>query len=965
MSEISFTVGRYHGLTNSHHGVFNTMPEDHSKFIFVTQKHDPQDPRYPLPVKHREKAIKEVAPKDTSVVPVQSAYHAFEHAVDHARKNNINTVNVHVGDDRGTEMNRLAGHKDFNGININVRPIERGSLGGHSGTALRDAARAGNTKQVNSMMAPVSDKTKKEFIKHMQKTNENFDHENIPTWFNLEEFYAFADAYDGVSELITEQEMTKEKPLTRQMKLDDARSNPDGDETVDRDRKRTDRAASRDNMKTNPWPELAIVRTTQDGKLRIIPKADFSYKKHELVTGNIKGLPPRGEVTPQTTFSVMQEPDFEQSKTSKRLIQMFGLDSPQMGGGQAAPEGQAVTADPEVAPMNPMMMGPPPQPPRLPPDGKEITGKGSINPDWDHSVNDIDAGIVHAWNQATGNNPFNGLLADNDLNKVGESETLEAAGFRAIEKIMQKVPANFEAIMLTPGEQKVNTNWSDIGGMDNTPATNVYFKPKDKKDTAQEVIKATMKIGMAKIISDPIANGPPLFNAVSMSDVGQSLAQNTKVKEFVKNTTKKLNESFVSLAAVQAKTEREKKNTIDELPEVAEAQRMSNEISSGIENIFTQDKNFKKEITRESLTGELKFGADSIASANSIISGNKDGTNTNLVPITDEYIEMISKIPRMMLAFKSPMFDLDVPQSEQESQSFNYRTALQMQSGKNLQPVPMEQNKINLKNMISLKEEDGGGDGVGDAGSVGAAGYGMSDYDPDIQRYDDTTTNYTEPSYTGQFKDYGTGNSQEYLRSAIENIGDDVFKLMEFMQLGVESIDTEPINFAEYTMDKSTKYNEIEMNGKKIRIPIDPNFEMITTEEVEYIDTMFDLIIMERNYKREYETFHGKPEQRKRRSKRVLARRKLEKEGRVSKGDGKDVDHKKPLRNGGTNSDSNLRVRDKSSNRAENGKRKSVREEHGAGEEGTTNLLNKYIQGTPGQFLKKKKKGESKPCQKK
>ena len=39
MSEVSFTVGRYHGLTKAHHGVFNQMPEDHNKFVFVTQKH--------------------------------------------------------------------------------------------------------------------------------------------------------------------------------------------------------------------------------------------------------------------------------------------------------------------------------------------------------------------------------------------------------------------------------------------------------------------------------------------------------------------------------------------------------------------------------------------------------------------------------------------------------------------------------------------------------------------------------------------------------------------------------------------------------------------------------------------------------------------------------------------------------------------------------------------------------------
>lgn len=63
-----------------------------------------------------------------------------------------------------------------------------------------------------------------------------------------------------------------------------------------------------------------------------------------------------------------------------------------------------------------------------------------------------------------------------------------------------------------------------------------------------------------------------------------------------------------------------------------------------------------------------------------------------------------------------------------------------------------------------------------------------------------------------------------------------------------------------------------------------------------------------RNYKKEYAKYHGTAAYRKRRSMRVLARRKLEKMGRVRKGDGRDVDHKRALSKGGTNGLRNLRV---------------------------------------------------------
>jgi hypothetical protein len=68
-----------------------------------------------------------------------------------------------------------------------------------------------------------------------------------------------------------------------------------------------------------------------------------------------------------------------------------------------------------------------------------------------------------------------------------------------------------------------------------------------------------------------------------------------------------------------------------------------------------------------------------------------------------------------------------------------------------------------------------------------------------------------------------------------------------------------------------------------------------------------------RNFRREYDTYQGTPEQKKRRAKRNNARRKLMREGRVHKGDGKDVDHKGGISKG--NSKSNLRVVSKSKNR--------------------------------------------------
>ena len=73
--------------------------------------------------------------------------------------------------------------------------------------------------------------------------------------------------------------------------------------------------------------------------------------------------------------------------------------------------------------------------------------------------------------------------------------------------------------------------------------------------------------------------------------------------------------------------------------------------------------------------------------------------------------------------------------------------------------------------------------------------------------------------------------------------------------------------------------------------------------------------VLARDYKAEYKAYHARPEQIKKRAMRNAARAKLMKEGKVKKGDGKDVSHVKALDKGGTNGDG-VRVQSKSANRS-------------------------------------------------
>jgi hypothetical protein len=73
---------------------------------------------------------------------------------------------------------------------------------------------------------------------------------------------------------------------------------------------------------------------------------------------------------------------------------------------------------------------------------------------------------------------------------------------------------------------------------------------------------------------------------------------------------------------------------------------------------------------------------------------------------------------------------------------------------------------------------------------------------------------------------------------------------------------------------------------------------------------------MTRDYKQEYANYDGTEAVKKKRAQRNKARRMLEAKGVVHKGDGKDVDHKKPLSKGGTTVISNLRAKPAAANRS-------------------------------------------------
>lgn len=73
-----------------------------------------------------------------------------------------------------------------------------------------------------------------------------------------------------------------------------------------------------------------------------------------------------------------------------------------------------------------------------------------------------------------------------------------------------------------------------------------------------------------------------------------------------------------------------------------------------------------------------------------------------------------------------------------------------------------------------------------------------------------------------------------------------------------------------------------------------------------------------RNYRKEYDSYHSKPKQKKNRAARNAAR----KRAGLKVGDKREVDHKRPLSKGGSNGRKNTRIVSRSTNRKKGSKRR-------------------------------------------
>jgi hypothetical protein len=518
-----------------------------------------------------------------------------------------------------------------------------------------------------------------------------------------------------------------------------------------------------------------------------------------------------------------------------------------------------------------------------------------------HGATEMESGILFAFNAMLGLKPEQmvsmGLIDKKDLDAVlaNPHQSYMPSCQRAAQQLLSAFGPG--VYLKHTGRLKKSTKLSENaikeGVVDNTPKSDLVVVDRDGKVIA----------GLSQKIGDSqLASGGPAETMTNLKWAAAS--RGDKLKPDTSKKLKQLEKMFreelggnprtrmgpVSLYQAGGAREGQEK-------EVERRERLHEQATELVNDLLNSDEDFAAAFIYSLITGSGKFEQGDPAIASHIFSANRDGTDAKITPVDMNYAKkMVGKI-KVQMKFKSSAVETtDVKKKwndfkahkksigekvslEEDFRPYSYRSVIRAYS---MTGNVSESFRLTGHRLVKSLLED-------------VSEKNIQELAPDP----------TTPE-----------EAMEYLKEAVEYIGDDAFKLMQFFEDDFEFTATEPvIDWTELATNQGTQTNDIYVNGRKFSVPVEVPYNydefgnMSSPVSESYLEE-------KRNYRKEYDNYHSRPEQRKNRSKRVLARRLMMKLGKVRKGDGKDVDHKdgNPKNNG----KSNLRVRDKSENRADN-----------------------------------------------
>lgn len=663
-------------------------------------------------------------------------------------------------------------------------------------------------------------------------------------------------------------------------------------------RKRRQRARDDAETRVNPFANILVVRNKMNGEILIIDRESYTPKYHEIILAGEK-------INPGAVKEILDDPKFVQTETSKRLFGNVKQDSD--SGDKQVKTSDETSAKEEDTGGSGGVSGPQTAP-APPAPVKEIP----------FTPANIDSGPIIALGMMSGMQGKELIkfgVTPEQIDEYNSSKEIQEVSMQIARQLAYyfKTLVGRDILEYTPmvvKNQMFETTkfWKTMGGYDSLPKTNILFRHKcveeksNKKDCedgmcacseagivpSEQVVTFTIKYGQSSVLNGKLNNEAQtiFYSTVNVID---AIVGNGGPKDLVlsfndkeKHDLKKLEDDikFIKKIAIDAVDNKLLKNPgykQDNEQRITAITELCEKIKGKIERVINSNIVYKTLFLNEAITGYMKFGKQSPGYAQGMIAVIPNDFNI--------LVEMID------LNFARKIIDNDI------HFVINLKTSLE--------ETPDE--KANL-----------------DACKIRFGGKCPKLIDPrkfvvrELLKSMFVESKFKHSSLNILFEQLDPETATFQFKEMIES-ANGLQDLMNIFAIQPAQITIEPIDYYSITaVDYSSEKNIVKVNGKRFEIPVQiptvmPDDAETVLESNQLLKNLFEK--KKRNYRKEYDNYHGKAEQRANRSKRVLARRKMIKAGLVKKGDGKDVDHKDG--NPQNNSKDNLRVRSKSKNRAD------------------------------------------------
>lgn len=702
--------------------------------------------------------------------------------------------------------------------------------------------------------------------------------------------------------------------------------------------------------------KVMVVKNKATGDTEIIEKDSYDANNHEKIVGAEKA-------TVGSVQRYLKDKAFVNTKTSVRL---FGL---QQDAGKSKTKSEAPTkAEKKTkAKAKETKKAKPAKSEKAEPLPLPEMG---IDPNWTMPKNKNQRGFKASDMEASvatnlalmlnGSKPEelikDGIISPEEYNLILSNPNLQQATLRAIKAagLDRLEPKRYKFYATGKMRQQISESFAGMGTTDNTLKSDIFIY--DTKEPEKGSRNISVKYGASQFGS------PKEKEATAVVKTAFERA-----KEMMSPKCKKASSGFIGETLKQMSQGIKVPGTFGVLTKdiggygtanpklrkaAEDAKKRNKQIQEGFNKLVDDCPELKREIIRELATGAGKFEGTfsqdifekfgkkvNVGTANEMLSISEDGTMASLNAIDDDFLDKVMPDVKFYFAMKTTdcgdSATLKVYDREFKPALIS---AAQKGSKKEFEKlVKFAQKQFKMKGVVapSFKDKDITDmmKSTAENGSVpnvlkfkthcskSAFRAGKKGEKEEVEEgivfsfiknyiTEASTETSIVQTHKGQIKDEDLEplenpdpedtDPDAWLDYSQEVIGDDPLNFLSFMGLDFQSISMEPIDIAEiFARLQSSRSNVVYVNGMGHDIPV--------------MDSQMN---EGRNYRKEYDNYHARPEQRKNRSKRVLARRLMMKLGRVRKGDGKDVDHKdgNPKNNG----KGNLRVRDKSENRADN-----------------------------------------------